>query len=147
MTQKICNIIQQIENIHNGVEFLHSVQSGNELQPQIWKLQAEETELSEAWEVAEYEESVEVRARLKCGSKAFRNAIAYTSPRKHRQRDCIGFMVESMIEQLEYEQSKVQSMLDSQTLLINDHVTKETVRTTDSVTRAVESCTDCFGTK
>lgn len=96
---------------------------------------------------AEFEESVEVRARLKCGSKAFRNAISYMEKRKKRQAHCIGFMVRSMIEQLEYENAKAQEMFDAQTLLINDHVTKETVRTTDSVTRAVESCTDCFGTK
>ncbi len=96
---------------------------------------------------AEFEESVEVRARLKCGSKAFRNAIAYEKPKRERQQACIGFMVRSMVEQLEFENAKAQEMFDAQTLLINDHVTQETVRTTDSVTRAVENCTDCFGTK
>lgn len=94
---------------------------------------------------AEFEESVEVRARLKCGSKAFRNAIAYDRPKRERQQACIGFMVQKMVEQLEYENSRAQQMIDAQTLIISDHVTRETERTTNSVTRAVEHCTDCFG--
>jgi len=97
--------------------------------------------------LAAEEKSVEVRARLKCGSKAFRNAIAYTEPRKTRQQYCVAYMSKKFVEQIKFEQAEVQAMLDSQTILINDHTTKETVRTSDSVTRAVEKCTDCFGQK
>jgi hypothetical protein len=94
---------------------------------------------------AEFEESVEVRARLKCGSKAFRNAIAYDTPRRERQQACIGFMVQKMVEQLEYENAKIQDMLNAQTLLINDHTVTVSERNTEKLTRVVESCSDCFG--
>jgi hypothetical protein len=97
--------------------------------------------------LAEAEENVQVRARLKCASKMFRNAISYTAAKKDRQTHCVGFMVRTYIEQIDYERDQVQSMIDAQTLIIQDHTTKETERTSASVTRAVESCTDCFGVK
>ncbi len=97
--------------------------------------------------LAEAEENVQVRARLKCASKMFRNAIAYEQPRNKRQQRCIGFMVSTYVEQIEHERAQVQAMLDSQTLLIQDHVSKETNRTTDTLTRVVETCADCYGEK
>lgn len=95
--------------------------------------------------LAEAEENVQVRARLKCASKMFRNAISYNQAGKNRQTHCIGFMVRTYVEQIEFERSQVQAMIDAQTLVIQDHTTKETERTSASVTRAVERCTDCFG--
>ncbi len=95
--------------------------------------------------LAEAEENVQVRARLKCASKMFRNAIAYESPRKNRQRRCIGFMVDTYVEQIQHERAQVQAMLDAQTLIIQDHVSKETDRTTNTLTRVVETCSDCYG--
>ncbi len=56
-------------------------------------------------------------------------------------------MVRTYVEQIEHERSQVQSMIDAQTLIIQDHTTKETERTSESVTRAVEACTDCFVNK
>lgn len=93
------------------------------------------------------EQSVEVKARLKCGSKHFRNAISYDKPRKERQTACIGYMVRTYIEQLKFDREQLEAALAAQSLLIMDHTTKETERTTAQVTRAVESCTDCFGEK
>lgn len=93
------------------------------------------------------EQNVEVKARLKCGSKHFRNAIAYDYPRKERQARCIRFMVDTYIEQLAFERAQLDDALAAQTILINDHVTRETERTSASTTRAVERCTDCFGEK
>ena len=95
--------------------------------------------------LAEAEENVQVRARLKCASKMFRNAIAYDRPRGERQRRCIGFMVDTYVEQIEHERAQVQAMLDAQTLIIQDHVTTATERTTDTLTRVVETCSDCYG--
>jgi hypothetical protein len=97
--------------------------------------------------LAAEEKSVEVRARLKCGSKAFRNAISYTEKRGDRQQHCVSYMIRTFVEQIEFEKEQVQAMLDSQTLLINGHTTTETERTSASTTRAVERCTDCFGEK
>lgn len=95
--------------------------------------------------LAEAEENVQVRARLKCASKMFRNAISFTEKKSERQLHCVGYMVNTYVEQINYERDQVQAMLDAQTLIIQDHTTKETERTTNSVTRAVERCTDCFG--
>lgn len=97
--------------------------------------------------LAEAEENVQVRARLKCASKMFRNAIAYDKPKGIRQQRCIGFMVDTYVEQIQHERAQVQAMLDAQTLIIQDHVTTATERTTDTLTRVVETCSDCYGQK
>jgi len=95
--------------------------------------------------LAEAEENVQVRARLKCASKMFRNAISYTEKKSERQTHCVGYMVRTYVEQIEHERSQVQAMLDAQTLIISDHVTTATERTTDTLTRVVETCSDCYG--
>lgn len=97
--------------------------------------------------LSEAEENVQVRARLKCASKMFRNAIAYDKPKKTRQRSCISYMIDTYIEQIAHERAQVQAMLDAQTLLIQDHVTTATDRTTNTLTRVVETCSDCYGEK
>ena len=97
--------------------------------------------------LAAEEKSVEVRARLKCGSKAFRNAISYMEKRRDRQAHCVGYMVGTFIEQIEFEKAQVQAMLDAQTLIISDHVTTATEKTTDTLVRVVETCSDCYGEK
>ncbi len=91
------------------------------------------------------EQSVEVKARLKCGSKIFRNAISYASPRNKRQRDCISFMAKTYIDQLTFERKQLDDALTAQTLIIQDHITTATERTTDTLTRVVETCSDCYG--
>ena len=45
-------------------------------------------------QIAEAEPEIEVQARLKCGSKAFRNAISFEVPKKERQRHCVNYMTE-----------------------------------------------------
>jgi len=95
--------------------------------------------------LAEAEENVQVRARLKCASKMFRNAISYTERKADRQTHCVGYMVRTYVEQIEHERSQVQAMLDAQATLIMDHTTTATERTTDTLTRVVETCSDCYG--
>ncbi len=56
--------------------------------------------------LADAEQGVEVIARLKCGSKMFRAAIAYDSPRKKRQQDCVAFMINTYVEQLAFEHAQ-----------------------------------------
>lgn len=91
------------------------------------------------------ETNVEAKARLKCGSKHIRNAIAYASPRKHRQRDCVTFYRDTYIAQLTFERKQLNDALAAQTLIIQDHVTTATERTTDTLIRVVETCSDCYG--
>lgn len=95
--------------------------------------------------LAAEEQSVEVRARLKCGSRAFRNAIAYHVPRRDRQQTCISYMVNTYVEQLTYEREQMEAALAAQATLIMDHTTRETERSTDTLTRVVETCSDCYG--
>ncbi len=52
-------------------------------------------------QIAEAEPEIEVQARLKCGSKAFRNAIAYERPRKERQAYCVEYMTAKHRAELE----------------------------------------------
>lgn len=40
-------------------------------------------------QVASTERDIEINARLLCGDRKYRNAVAYDSPRKTRQADCI----------------------------------------------------------
>lgn len=93
------------------------------------------------------ETNVEAKARLKCGSKHVRNAIAYDSPKKQRQRDCITFYRDTYIAQLTFERKQLDDALAAQTLIIQDYVTTATERTTDTLTRVVETCSDCYGEK
>lgn len=97
--------------------------------------------------LADAEQNVEVRARLKCGGKKFRNAIAYDQPRKERQPYCIAFMSSTYMDQLTFERQQIEEALLAQTHEINAHTTEETERTSASTTRAVERCTECFGKK
>ncbi len=50
--------------------------------------------------IAEAEPDIEVQARLKCGAKAFRNAIAFQEPKKDRQLFCVDFMTDSLRNEL-----------------------------------------------
>ena len=50
--------------------------------------------------IAEAEPDIEVQARLKCGAKAFRNAIAFQEPKKDRQLYCVDFMTDSLRNEL-----------------------------------------------
>ena len=77
----------------------------------------------------------------------FRNAISYASPRGERQRTCITFMAKTYIDQLTFERKQLDDALAAQTLIIQDHVTTATERTTDTLTRVVETCSDCYGQK
>lgn len=57
-------------------------------------------------QIAEAEPEIEVQARLKCGSKAFRNAIAFESPSKERQRYCVDYMTAKHRAELERMKEK-----------------------------------------
>lgn len=102
---------------------------------------------SDCWysALAQEERNVEVRALLKCGSKKFRNAIAYTEKRNVRQSYCVNYMTDIYVREVEVAKLELAEALLAQALMINQHTTTETERTTAQTTRAVERCTDCFG--
>lgn len=51
-------------------------------------------------QLAASEADADVRARLKCSDKHFRNAIAYDKPRSERQSACVTYMVDKHVDQL-----------------------------------------------
>ena len=53
-------------------------------------------------EMAESERHVETRARLKCASKPYRNAIAYDFPKKERQAQCITWTINVTKGEIDY---------------------------------------------
>ena len=64
-------------------------------------------------QLAEAERSGEVQALLKCGSKKFRNAIAFEQPGKERQRYCVDFMIEAHKAEIEFMKQAVDSAVAS----------------------------------
>ena len=50
--------------------------------------------------LAEQEANAEVKARLNCESRRFRNGIAYDQPKKDRQTYCVGFMKEVYLAEI-----------------------------------------------
>ncbi len=61
--------------------------------------------------IAEAEPDIEVQARLKCGAKAFRNAIAFQEPKKNRQLYCVDFMTDSLRNELETLRERAEYLL------------------------------------
>lgn len=84
-------------------------------------------------QIAEAEPEIEVQARLKCGSKAYRNAIAYDvkdKPRGTRQRACVDYMTAKHRDELE----RLRATANSYEMLLHDRDTlrdrlEETERT------------------
>ncbi len=62
--------------------------------------------------LAEAEASVDVRARLKCGGKKFRNAIAFDQ-RDDRQGYCVHYMVEVYSREIEHVKEQVEAAVDT----------------------------------
>lgn len=61
--------------------------------------------------IAEAEPDIEVQARLKCGAKAFRNAIAFQEPKKDRQLFCVDFMTDSLRNELQTLRERAEFLL------------------------------------
>ncbi len=62
--------------------------------------------------LAEAEASVDVRARLKCGGKKFRNAIAFDQ-RDDRQAYCVHYMAEVYTREIEHVKDQVNDAVDN----------------------------------
>lgn len=65
--------------------------------------------------LAEMERSVEIKARLNCGSKVYRNAIAYdVKGRKARQAACIRFVKAEYQRQIDHDNDLAQQLIREQ---------------------------------
>lgn len=100
---------------------------------------------SNCWmdKLANQERDVEISARLKCGARKFRNAVAFDRPRKKRQVGCVSMLIESGQALIKAEETRLYTALASQTEEINEH-TSDAV---EGTRRLIETCTDCYGTK
>lgn len=85
---------------------------------------------------ASAERDIEINARLRCGDRHYRNAVAYDAPRRDRRERCIQMKVDSaQAEMREYrnmviEQEKVQQKLAECHARIDD-ANERTVRCTE----------------
>ena len=91
--------------------------------------------------LAERERDVTINARLKCGGRKFRNAVAYDVPRRERQARCIDMMIESGRAEIADYNARLETALDITAQEITEHVSIEH----DGTRRAIETCTDCYG--
>jgi len=62
--------------------------------------------------LASQESDINLNARLKCGDKKYRNAIAYDVPKKERQARCISMKVASGTERMQSYKDRMQGLLD-----------------------------------
>ncbi len=61
--------------------------------------------------IAEAEPDIEVQARLKCGAKAFRNAIAFQEKSKDRQLFCVNYMTAKHRNELQALRERAEYLL------------------------------------
>lgn len=62
---------------------------------------------------ASVEQDIEINARLKCGDKKYRNAVAYDVPRNERQETCIAMKVASAKQQMDNLNAELSRIEDS----------------------------------
>jgi hypothetical protein len=65
---------------------------------------------------ASAEQDIELNARLRCGDKHYRNAIAYDTPKKQRQAVCIEKKIGSAREQMDNYKSEMNKLIEQQDL-------------------------------
>jgi len=70
--------------------------------------------------LASQETDIEINARLKCGDRKYRNAVAYDSRAKNRQRDCIAMKVASGQDKMRNLRDELAAIEASNTKRIND---------------------------
>lgn len=63
--------------------------------------------------LAEAEANVDVRARLKCGGKKFRDAIAFDQPRRERQRYCVDYIAEIYRREIAHVEEQVSEAVET----------------------------------
>lgn len=79
---------------------------------------------SNCWmtKLAQAERDADVRARLKCGSKKFRNAISYEQPRGDRHGYCVKFMVSKHQAEILDERARLETLLHTEAAQCDERV-------------------------
>lgn len=97
---------------------------------------------NECWAsyLAEMERSVMIKARLNCGGKQYRNAVAFDSPRKTRQADCIAIVTDEYNRQIEHDDAIAQSLLLLQEI---DRLEQTLLEVTTDLDTTIEKLTTC----
>jgi hypothetical protein len=97
--------------------------------------------------IAEAEPDVEVQARLKCGAKAFRNAIAFQEPKKNRQIFCVNYMTEKHRGELQALRERAEFLLTEKERIEHELTEKNTVlarQCADQIDRSEEAWLECL---
>jgi hypothetical protein len=63
---------------------------------------------------ASVEQDIEINARLRCGDKHYRNALAYNAPRRERQAICIQMKVDSARQQMDHYRADMDELFRQQ---------------------------------
>jgi len=111
-----------------------------------------------AQEVSAGYEDIQIKARVECGSKWFRNAIGFDVRRRDRQRYCVDWMVERYAMGVEYARQQVelleyQQMLDGTRARVEqcraegDKLVHELGVSVEATRRATEAWQECLSGK
>ena len=98
-------------------------------------------------QIAEAEPEIEVQALLKCGSKAFRNAIAYMKPKKERQAYCVDFMTAKHRAELEELKEKAAFYMSEKDRIERELTERNTIlakQCAESQARTEEAWLECL---
>lgn len=97
--------------------------------------------------IAEAEPDIEVAARLKCASKAFRNAIAFQEKSKDRQLFCVNYMTLSHRNELSALRERAEFLLQERSRIEHELTERNTVlarQCADSLERSEEAWLECL---
>lgn len=97
--------------------------------------------------IAEAEPDIEVAARLKCGSKAFRDAISFQVAKKERQLHCVNYMTLKHRNELSALRERAEFLLQERTRIEQELTERNTVlarQCADSLERSEEAWLECL---
>lgn len=97
--------------------------------------------------LASTERDADINARLKCGAKWYRNAVAFDSKRKDRHQACYDRVYASNLAMIDKEKAMIEDMLRDELALQTNAINEHTSAEANGTRRAVETCTDCYGEK
>lgn len=70
--------------------------------------------------LANQERDIEIMARLKCGSKKYRNAVSFDVVKKDRQYDCVARVIRSNQALIEHEKMEIERLIKDQTFQLTN---------------------------
>lgn len=97
--------------------------------------------------LAESEPDIEVQARLKCGAKAYRNAIAFQEPKKDRQLYCVNYMTQKHRNELQALRERAEFLLMEKERIEHELIERNTIlarQCADQLERSEEAWLECL---